>query len=69
MALSPLHPWTTKTRWICAKILSSGVAAITLPERVFIGELARLAHIENDQRARELIKNVQAAALEYTLKL
>ena len=69
MNLETVNPIILKARWIAAKLKLKGSKALLPEESVFITELSRQAWVCNDNTARRLIKELQAAHLEFHLTL
>lgn len=69
MNTAPVNPIIQKARWIAAKLVVSGVAILSTEEKTFIAELSRRAHVCGDRTARRLVSQIQAAHLDYQLKL
>lgn len=69
MNTAPVNPIIQKARWVAAKLLTKGQRALTTEEKVFIAELSRRAHVCDDRTARRLVSQIQAAHLDYQLKL
>jgi hypothetical protein len=63
------NPIIQKARWIAAKLKAKGARALLPEESVFIAELSRRAWVHGDRTAQGLVKDLQAAHLNYQLTL
>ena len=66
---SSVNPIIQKARWIAAKLRSEGQRVLTEEEKTFIAQLSYRASVQNDKTAKQLVKNIQTAHLEFQLTL
>jgi hypothetical protein len=64
-----VNPIIQKARWIIAKLKRAGRRGLLPEESIFIAELSRRAWVQNDRVAQRLVKDIQAAHLEFQLTL
>jgi hypothetical protein len=69
MNTESINPIIQKARWIAAKLQHQGQRCLSNDEKVFIAELSRRASVCGDHTARRLVSQIQAAYLDYQLKL
>lgn len=68
MNTEAVNPIIQKARWIAAKLISQGAKSLLPEESVFIAELSRRGAC-GDRTAIRLAQQIQAAHLEFQLKL
>jgi hypothetical protein len=66
---SSVNPIIQKARWIAAKIKTTGQRALSSEEKIFIAQLSYRANVQNDTTAKQLVKSIQTAHLEFQLTL
>lgn len=66
---SAVNPIIQKARWIAAKIKTVGQRGLSGEEKIFIAQLSYRANVQNDTTAKQLVKNIQTAHLEFQLTL
>ena len=69
MNTEAVNPIIQKARWVAAKLQFQGSRSLSPSERTFIAELSRRAAVHGDRTARRLVSQIQAAHLDYQLKL
>ena len=66
---SSVNPIVQKARWIAANIKTTGQSILSEEEKIFIASLSYRASVQNDKTAKQLVKNIQTAHLEFQLTL
>jgi len=66
---SSVNPIIQKARWIAAKIMTTGQRSLSGEEKIFIAQLSYRANVQNDTTAKQLVKSIQTAHLEFQLTL
>ena len=66
---SSVNPIIKKSRWISNKLKIGGQKTLSNEEKIFIAQLSYRANVRNDTTAKQLVKNIQTAHLEFQLTL